>query len=999
VQNTTKSRLLSASSIVLAVAFAGSAFAQTPAVDPTKPVTPAPAATPPPAPATTTPAAAPARAVESIVVTGSRIKRDAFSSTSPIQVITNEDAELEGIADAAEVIQGSTQASSAFQINSTFTGFVVEGGGGINSVSLRGLGAQRSLILLNGKRMPPSGVRGQVGAVDLNALPGSMVSRYEFLKDGASTIYGSDAIGGVINIITKTNQDGGFANAYYSGSEDGGGNTTNLDVSYGWNFDRGNILVGAEYFDRTDLQVKDRDYLACSEDYVFNPDTGARADIQDPLTGTNKCFNLFQQTARVQAGATRGEWILDPSITTGATAGWRQIRVQAAGQPATPTSVFLPLRPYRSAKSDTRSALSPAERTTLFASGRYQLPFGEDVEIKAEALYSLRKSEQNSFAQLFAFTGNQFQPAGFAGNPFGAAADVLLLRPAFNEQEVTTTRFNVTLSGGFGDAIPFMNDWTWEVYAQTGKGQGDYGGDIIVGDAAGAGTGPFYEALRGCPTGSAANCKPFSWFNRDIVANGLTREDLSFIGAFEQGSTEYKQDLFEASISGTLFKLPAGELGFATGLHFRTESINDVPGEFSRTGRNLFGTAAGITKGTDKVREAYVELDIPLLQDAPLAERLTMNLSGRYTDYDSYGEDSVYKAALLWQIVPAVKFSTTYGTNYRAPALYELFLANQSGFQGQGAIDACVDWDTDPNATIVRTCRALGLPPGYQGVGPTATVFTGGGKGVLESETADNFTATLTWTPSFADLSIATTYYEVEINNAVDQLGAANIVSLCQQERPGPYCGLFNRDLTGTAATNPNFGSILTVQNSYINIASLRGRGIDVEARYRKELSFGKLEINSSLAWNLESSSELLGDVTNAEGLIYAPEFVGEFDIRFDRGDWTYSWNMDLIGRASNYDFNELITGNRGLALRRDSAQVVALKAFTEPQVTHDIAVRWTGDDWRVQVGVQNATYETPPKVSATQVVGWYSRVGNTLAGGPYDIIGRRFYFDIRRSF
>jgi iron complex outermembrane recepter protein len=214
VQNTTKSRLLSASSIVLAVAFAGGAWAQTPATPPAKPTTPAPAAT---TPTTVTPAA-PARAVESIVVTGSRIKRDAFSSTSPIQVITNEDAELEGIADAAEVIQGSTQASSAFQINSTFTGFVVEGGGGINSVSLRGLGAQRSLILLNGKRMPPSGVRGQVGAVDLNTLPGSMISRYEFLKDGASTIYGSDAIGGVINVITKTNQDGGYLNAYYSGS-------------------------------------------------------------------------------------------------------------------------------------------------------------------------------------------------------------------------------------------------------------------------------------------------------------------------------------------------------------------------------------------------------------------------------------------------------------------------------------------------------------------------------------------------------------------------------------------------------------------------------------------------------------------------------------------------------------------------------------------------------------------------------------------------------------
>jgi iron complex outermembrane recepter protein len=388
------------------------------------------------------------------------------------------------------------------------------------------------------------------------------------------------------------------------------------------------------------------------------------------------------------------------------------------------------------------------------------------------------------------------------------------------------------------------------------------------------------------------------------------------------------------------------------------------------------------------------------LQDAPLAERLTLNLSGRITDYDSYGSDTVYKAGLNWQIVPQLRFGATYGTNYRAPALFELFLANQSGFQGQAAIDACVQWDIDPNERVRNSCRALGLPVGYLGAGPTATVFTGGGAGVLEAETATNTTATLTWTPSFADLSIAATYWDIEITNAVDQLGAANIVFLCQDGRGDVFCSLFQRDLTGTAATNPNFGSILTVQNSYINIANQRGRGVDVEARYRKELSFGKLEINSSLAWNLEAFNELLGIETYAEGNIYSPDFVGELDIRFDRGDWTFSWNMDMIGRASNYDYNELETGgNRDLVTRRDGAIVARVKAHTEPQVTHDVSVRYSADTWRVQLGISNLTYETPPEVSGSQVVGWYTRLGNTVAGGPYDIIGRRFYFDVRKSF
>lgn len=941
-----------------------------------------------------------------MVVTGSRVRRDAFTSANPVQVITSEDAELEGIVDAAEIIQGSTLASGSFQINSTFTGFVIEGGPGVNSVSLRGLGATRSLILLNGKRLPPSGVRGQVGAVDLNVIPNAMISRYELLKDGASTVYGSDAIGGVINLITKSNQDGGIINAYYNFTQGGGGEQLAIDGSYGWNFDRGNVLVGFEYYDRANLSVKDRDWAGCFQDYVFNPTTGARADLISPVTGEPACFNLWQQTVRVLSGPNTGEYLPDASVTTGPFPGFRRIRNQvAANGPITPLTDVLLARPYRSEQSDTRSLLSPVSRSTIFVTARYQLPFGENTEIRGEILANRRESEQFNFAQLFGFgPALRFGVPGNPASPFGGQTDSLILRPAFNEQSVDTTRFNVTLSGGFGDAVAFMQDWTWEVYFQRGRGEGSYGGDVIVGNEGNASvlgdeTGPFFQALRGCPAGSAAGCRPLNWLDPNLIRNGITREQLSFIGAFEVGSTVYEQDIFEASFGGTLLTLPAGDLQFALGVHYREESINDLPGEFSRTNRNLFGTSAGNTVGTDKVREAFVEFDIPVLQDVPFFERLTVNLSGRYTDYDSYGEDSVYKVGVNWAITPEFRVSATSGTNYRAPALFELFLANQTGFAGQAAIDPCIEWDTDPNPVIRAACQAEGLPRGYLGVGATATVFTGGGAGVLEAETAENKTLTLTYTPTWADLSIATTWYSIIINDAVDQLGAGTILNLCYTGQIPSLCSQFTRDKTGTPATNPEFGRIIQVQTGYVNIARQTAEGLDVELRYRREFAFGRLEVNSSLSFNFESEYDLLGDVTDSSGLIYNPDFVGELDVRFSRGDWTFSWNLDIIGPANNYDLNQELTGNRDIVFRRDNTQQVRVKAETELSIIHDAAVRLELDKWRFQFGVQNIFDETPPSVSAQQVVGWYTRVGNSLAGGPYDLLGRRAYFDVRYEF
>ena len=227
--------------------------------------------------------------VQEVVVTGTRIRNPQFTSASPLQVITSEQTELRGVPDLAGALQSSSLAASSAQTNDQLTGYVTGGGGGVQTLSLRGLGSQRTLTLMNGRRAGPAGTRGQVQAFDLNVIPQSQVERIDILKDGASSTYGSDAVAGVVNIITSQKLDGGSFNAYASQPFEGGGEQYRLDGSFGRVFDRGYFNIGAEYYRALVLRRSDRDDTACAEDYLFSPTTGQRIDYIDSRTGDYKC--------------------------------------------------------------------------------------------------------------------------------------------------------------------------------------------------------------------------------------------------------------------------------------------------------------------------------------------------------------------------------------------------------------------------------------------------------------------------------------------------------------------------------------------------------------------------------------------------------------------------------------------------------------------------------------------------------------------------------------
>lgn len=952
--------------------------------------------------------------VEAVVVTGSRIRRNEFTSSAPIQVITAEQATLEGLVDTAELLQQSTVASGSFQLNNQLTGFVTEGGGNINSVSLRGLGANRTLVLLNGRRLGPAGTRGQVQAVDLNVIPQSMIERVEILKDGASSIYGSDAIAGVVNIITRTNLDGVELSGYVNRSFDGGGDTQRWNAAWGRTFDRGYVSAALDYYRQDPLRRGDREDTACLSDYLFDPVTMDRVDWIDQATGEPVCYNLFAQVIRANTGLGSRDHIYElPGINYAVPGNDSQIPGMAVegrvGYPGTYT-YRQDMHPFY----DRATILSPVDRWTFTATGGFDLT--PNTEIYAEFLYNKRISEQDGVRQFFPTTSAFIPGAARPGGGAWVGATILPIIPktSDSDQEIDYYRGVLGIRGNFGANAGFLSGWDWDIYGQYSRSDGDYTNQIIYADRVAAVTGvnvAVTALLPGDPgcyegplitnvSGYSCSSLPITgipWTSERVLRGNFNDAERDFLFADETGNTIYEHQYVEGSIAGDLFDLPAGTVGAALGFQIRREEIDDQPGANAQAS-NLWGqTAAGRTMGSDTVREVFAEFEVPLIRGFSFIEDLTANLSGRWSDYDSYGESSTYKVGLNWQITPAWRLRATHGTSFRAPALYELFLANQTSFLGQTSVDPCINWQDSTNDRIRANCAAAGVPSGYTAAGSSsALIITGGGIGVLEPETAEATTFGVIWTPAFIDFSIALDYFDIEVEDEVRTFGAGNILAQCYgaTDYPtNPFCTLFTR-AAPTDPTRPN--QIITVNNSYVNVASQSNRGLDLTVRYSHEFSFGDLTLDGAATWQLEDVTQLLGVGTpeDSNGETTEPDFTGRVSARFDRGDWTAFWSVQMIGKASDTEeFGGDVFNSTRYGTAPGMAVPVYYKQFTEFTSYHDMSVRYRMDDWTFQVGVQNVFDERPPSQSAGQF-----RIG-TAAINLYDMIGRRAFVSVNRRF
>lgn len=919
--------------------------------------------------------------LDRVTVTGSLIRRLEYDSISPVQVITADTSIDLGQVETAEFLQQSNVAAGSTQINNQFSGFVIEGGSGVQTVSLRGLGPQRTLVLLNGRRPGPAGVRGQVGAFDLNVIPQSILQRVELLKDGASSTYGSDAVAGVVNLITRRDLDEPTISFTTRVPFDGGGESYSLSGSTGWAFDRGNATISAEFYESKPLTSGDRDYFSCPQDMVLDRE-GNRIDREDRsiLAGTDLagCNNLYANTVIDAVFGDR--YIPSPDgVTIGLIPGYRPRangRYDTNGQAYYEDVLNFPF--YGSTQ-----LIDKQERASFF--GTFDYSFGDNIQWSTDVLYTNRETTTHRYRQFFPLTGGATavipvysyanDPDFVTPVPSGIAQPIMPF-PSDNRIEVDYYYINTGLDGFFGDT------WSWQADASYSRSKGTYDNLGIV-------------ASRSGDVQYDPDAPLVDYFDPGFLSGERMAELVDTVGQWHRGSTVYDQLVVGGTLTGELFTMPAGAAAAAIGVEYRDFSIDDQPSDLSKNGDLWGSSSAQVTKGDDQVTEVFGEIEIPLLADKPFFESLTFNASARAFTYDSVdGSDSVWKVGLGWQIVPALRLRATRGTSYRAPGLYELYLGDQTGFLSQLSIDPCILWGESNNDFIRANCAAAGIPDDYTGAASSATIVSGGGLGVLEPERSTAFSAGFVFTPASVNLSVAMDYFEFEVNDQIGQLGAGAILGGCYGSPvyPNSFCNLFDRN-SGTDPTEPF--KITEVRDQYININKQRVRGVDMLFRYEKDFSVGNLElegqftyVNEDIFLLFDSAEESGFAQDDVNGSISRPELVGNIRTAFTRGDWTWTWGMRYVDETQDLNLSREYNYFGHADAVRD------IRA--EARLYHSLSVRYEQPKWSLLVGVHNLLDQAPPFVSD----GVASRYGNVPAfATQYDWYGRSGFMTFNYKF
>ncbi len=961
--------------------------------------------------------------LEEIIATGTRLKNLEFSGVAPVQVIDPEIAKLSGGFTAADIIRGTSLATGSFQLNQQLGavgpgGNVGNGGPGVNGISLRGLGTQRSLVVLDGRRLAPAGVRGSVGAVDLNVLPSSVLKRVEIVKDGSSSVYGADAIAGVVNGITKKSYDGGSIEANGNIPLDDGGERFFLSADFGKTFSRGWYSIAGEFSEETSLKNRQRDYLQCAEDVLFFPDSGARADVV-MSDGSFMCRNHNPNGAFFSADWFSGTFQPDP---TGALVGapgdqftrpdlpdWVRVGNFWIGDTAQERESYS-LRREDSAAYQNADAISPLKRYTLFFNGEYEL--GKRTTLYGNLLLNRRESGFDSWMFLFqnmsANNPNNVVSAGLqaasGGNSTGAI-QYQIVRPFNSETKVDYYNALVGLSGEF----PASSDggWTWDAFLSVGRSDGDYSQDFM-----------YEDRLNAISLGSTAcdasflvpGLSPASLCDgidipvldsRFLVDQDWTDQEEAFLLGRDGGNTTYEQMVIEASVAGSLFELPAGTVDGVFGVSYRKDEIDDRPGPNTVAGNLHLFSSSGRTAGSENVSEFFAEIGVPLIADKPAAENVSAILSARYTNYDISGEETTFKAGMNWRFTPSFALRGSIGTSFRGPNLFELFLADQTSFSFLS--DPCQEYANSSDPTIASNCASLGIADDYRPTLFDVEVARGGailpnGTTTIRPETSDSWSVGLLLTPEDSGLAIAVEYFEIEVNDEIDSLGAQNILNQCYSDTNFPnnaFCTLVERN----SATAVDPFQLTLVNDRFLNIDSQTNRGVDFLVSYATQL--GSFDFQTALQGTLQEEDErvrIIEGVADIEDFIKdpnEPRISGAVDFMLSKNDWTYYWRIDVVGSSGltkefEGDTFDFFGPYNGESLRE--------QLETGTVAYHHLSVtRQFRDGLRVSLGARNVLDEEPPVVS----VDWKFdglRTG-TAAQNSWDIVGRRVFLTLSKDF
>lgn len=997
-----------------------------------------------------------------IVVTGSRIRRDEFSSTSPISIIDPEIGEKQGQNSVAELIQSSPIAAGSSQVTSAISSaFVTNGGSGTETVSLRGLGAERTLVLLNGRRAGPAGTRGAVSAFDLNVLPSSIVRQVELLKDGASSVYGSDAVAGVVNVLTKKATDGLELEGFVSIPGKSGGEQYNFSAAWGKEFDNGHFLIAGDYYQRKELKRRDRRYLECEEDYIFT-ESGDRADLIDPRTGDYRCTDLpwghvwlydltYYYTASGQSNIPGSPGTFNAVLFQYNYAGDNlQNYLQPIPGKTDPLHIGVPAGWYPVARTGNANSFavynnySPIqaketfipknERFTIYLDSAIGL--GDVAEFYVEALHNQRRTYRDGFRQFWQFGANETFGDPFAVGWTGAAllSPTLIADVGDSSQKVKYTR---AVGGLRGDVDKgFFKDWSWDVYYQFSRSDGRYTNEQILADSIATQDGRSGSCVGTLTAVAQRQCIDINWVDPEFLRGNLTQAQRDFLFGTETGRTIYDQHNIEASVAGDLFELPAGPVGIALGATWRQDKINDLPGgityALSPGGdptnpddyiNNAWGsTASGNTAGKSITKEAFGEVSIPLIYNTPFIQSFTLSGAARVTSVKATRKSDgfsakdnanwTYKLGFNWEVTDWLRFRGTYGTSFRAPALFEQFLANQTSFLNQRNVDPCINWGTNLAQNLIsqsfaNNCAADGVPAGHTGAGIEATIITGGGIGVLEAETSKAKTLSAILTPKFGFLpdttvKLAVDYFDIEVNGEIAQLGAANILAGCYASDffpNDPLCSLFDR---GQFDTNGNLISAVNVdfvRDSFINVNSQRNKGFDVTAELRHDFGkLGTLRFLAQMTWQTRDDIALFeGTTVSTNGELGEPKWVGDFNLVWSKDNVEIFYGLDVVGGTSNV--SDFIEDNGDTCLNSATFGRYCVDVTTPAVFYHSASVSVdVSSKFKLTAGVSNILDRKPPQVSGLSG-GEVLVKGRSAFASQYDYVGRRFFLNFGAKF
>ena len=741
--------------------------------------------------------------LQEITVTGSRIKSAETLAPAPIVVLSAEEIRAQGLASIGDVLQTLTVQSNAINTQAN------NGGDGSTRVSLRGLGSHRTLVLVNGRRFVPGGT-GANSSVDLNAIPASVIERVEVLKDGASAVYGSDAIGGVVNIITKTAIEG-IEIDYYAGTAGAGdGEVLDLSVTTGLQSEKGHVAFSAGYHNQRPIWTGDRSFSESDKAYDWELNDGSYNNNGSSATPEGHIIdrsgdegNEAWQAVVEAAGDEAGDYHRDPNI------GWRPFNWAGISSDGSGDTYNYQPENY---------LYTPQTRYSSFLSGSHTV--AARAKAYFEVMYTNRQSDQKlAPTPLFTITDGIVVSATNRYNAFGR--DFADVRRRFVEagnrnflQDIDTYRMVLGLDHrllGFGSDLSFS-------YGRS-EGTNVNEGRFILNHVKHA-LGPDEDCT--------GDCVPL-----DILhdAGTITQPMLDYIQYTGIGRGYSRQQILQWNLTGEVARLPAGPLAVAAGLSSRWEAGAYLPDPMTASG-NTTGSKAFPTEGSYSVRELYAETRLPIYEAGAVS--LDATAAGRTFHYDSFGWGFTHEAGGRLQLPQGLAFRATSSNAFRAPSIAEMFLGASDSFPLVS--DPCSKVDEAGNARELtaqqeRNCAAQGIPAGFEDSRAQLLAKLGGSTD-LDPEKAAMLTAGLVYQPDFlAGFDLTVDYYTTAIEDEIGTLPASLILSNCYSQDAPSNCDQVVRDpdnhlITRILATNTNIGETET-------------SGVDIGLHYTANSSLG----------------------------------------------------------------------------------------------------------------------------------------------------------------